>query len=71
MKKPVILVCDNIAYVKKHESIAGLMEDAETGIPYDGAKEYYILDVEHRHPLLEVISILEKVLPYPKKKKTK
>ena len=46
-EKPVILVCDNIAYVKKHSGIAGIMENAETGIPYNGAKEHYILDVDH------------------------
>lgn len=67
-EKPVILVCDNIAYVKEHPAIASLMRDAETGIPYKGAKEHYILDIEHKHPLLEVVSELEKVLPYPKEK---
>ena len=68
-EKPIILVCDNIAYIKKHPSIAGLMQDCEAGIPYNGAKEHYILDVEHKHPLVDVISTLEKVLPLPKEKK--
>lgn len=67
-EKPVILACDDIAYVKKHPSIIEMMQDAESGVPYDGAKEHYILDVEHKQPLLTVISCLEKVLPYPKKK---
>ncbi len=72
-EKPVILVCNNIAYVKKHPSIENFMQDAEFCIPYNGAKEHYILDVEHKHPLLEVVvSTLAKVLPYPKEKnKTK
>ena len=68
-EKPIILVCDNIAYVKKHPSIANLMQDCEIGIPYNGAKEHYILDVEHRHTLVDAISTLEKVLPFPKEKK--
>lgn len=68
--KPLVLVCDDIAYVKKHPAIAGWMQDAETGIPYEGAKEHYILDVEHTHPLLEVVTALEKVLPAPRKRKT-
>lgn len=67
-EKPVVLICDNIAYIKKHPAIAEMMQEAETGFPYDGAKEHYILDVEHKHPLMEVISALEKVLPYPKMK---
>lgn len=70
-EKPVILVCDNIPYVKKLPDIESLMQEAETGFPYDGAKEHYILDVEHKHPLLEVTKILEEVLPYPKKKNRK
>ncbi len=36
--KPVILVCDDIAYVKKLDIIADIMSDAGTGTPYDGAK---------------------------------
>ncbi len=67
-EKPIILVCDNIAYAKKHPSIAEMMKNAETGIPYEGAKEHYILDVEHEESMRTVIRILEKVLPYPKKR---
>ena len=47
------------------------MQDSEAGIPYNGAKEHYIMDVEHKHPLIDVISTLEKVLPLPKEKKVK
>lgn len=67
-EKPIILVCDNIAYVKQHPSITEMMENAETGIPYEGAKEHYILDVEHEEPMQTVIKTLEKILPYPKKR---
>lgn len=68
-EKPVVLVCDNIVYVKKHSEIAKLMREAETGFPYQGAREHYILDVEHKDRLLKVVSTLERVLPYPKNKK--
>lgn len=70
-EKPVITVCDDIAYVKIHPSIAHLMEDAERGFPYDGAKEHYILDVSQAQKAIEVITILEIVLPYPKSKTKK
>lgn len=70
-EKPVITVCDNIAYVKIHPSIAYLMEDAERGFPYDGAKEHYILDVSQAQKAMEVVTILEVVLPYPKSKTKK
>lgn len=69
--KPMILICDNIAYVKKHPAISDFMKEAETGIPYNGAKEHYILDVEHKNELLKIIHTLENVLPCPKKKSLK
>lgn len=68
-EKPVLLVCDNIVYIKKHDAIAQLMQDAECGFPYDGAKEHYILDIDHRKEALNVIATLLPHLPYPKPKK--
>lgn len=68
-EKPVVLACDNICYVKKLPVIAELMTGADTGFPYDGAKEHYILDVEHRDKAIEIIETLLPAIPYPKKKK--
>lgn len=69
--KPVILACDEIAYVRKHEAIAELMKDAETGFPYDGAKEHYILYIEHKEEAQRIIKALMPHIPYPKPKKRK
>lgn len=44
--KPVLLVCDNTVYVKKLPEIEELMSGTECGVPYDSAKEHYILDIE-------------------------
>ncbi len=68
-EKCVILACDEICYVKIVPEIEDLMADAERGFPYDGAKEHYILDIEHRSHALKVVGILRDVLPYPKKRK--
>ena len=68
-EKPVILACDNICYVKKLPVIAELMADADNGFPYDGAKEHYILDIEHRDKAIEIVETLLTVVPYPKKRK--
>ena len=35
----------------------------------DGAKEHYILDIEHRDKAIEIIENLLPAIPYPKKKK--
>lgn len=69
--KPVILVCNDTAYVKKLDCIAGLMTDAETGIPYDGAKEHYILDIDNADFAKEIVLKIEAVTPLPKSKKRK
>lgn len=71
--KPILLVCDNIVYVKELECIANKMQDADRGFPYDGAKEHYILDIDDAEFSKEIVCILEPVtsLPKPKKKKAK
>lgn len=70
-EKCVITACDNTAFVKKLPCVAALMKDAETGVPYSGAKEAYILDVSDRPLALKVISILWDNLPFPKSKMKK
>lgn len=70
--KPILLVCDNTVYVKILPVLDGLMENADKGCPYEGAKEHYILDVENRDLAAEVIAALLPVVkvPQPKKKKS-
>lgn len=70
-EKCVITACDNIAYVKKLPCIEDLMADAETGTPYPGAKEAYILDLSDRPTALKVVAKLWEVLPFPKSKTKK
>ena len=67
--KPILLVCDNCVYVKKLKEVESLLQGAETGIPYDGSKEHYILDIENAELVESVIPILERVTPPPKKRK--
>lgn len=69
--KPVLLVCDNTVYVKKLPEIEELMSGAECGVPYDGAKEHYILDIEDRELTAKTVGILERITPVPKKKNKK
>lgn len=67
--KCVITACDNTAFVKKLPCIAELMADAESGCPYAGAKEAYILDFQDRRKVIKVMEILWEALPFPKSKK--
>ena len=68
-QKPIILICDNTAFVKKLDCVKELLKIEETGYPYKGAKEHYILDVDNGKLLKNIVNALEKVIPIPKKKK--
>lgn len=67
--KPALLVCDNTVFVKKLPELAEFMAGADSGYPYDGAKEHYVLDVENEDLTARVIDTLVAVTPAPKKKK--
>lgn len=67
--KPIVIVCDDTAFVKKWDCIADLMKNAEIGFPYEGAKEHYVLDIDNRELCLKVLSEIEKVAVKPKKRK--
>ena len=69
--KPLLIVCDNTVMVKKAPELASLMEDAPDGIPYEGAKVHYILDIENRELVRSVIAVLEPITPLPKKRAKK
>ncbi len=67
--KPVIIVCDNTAFVKKLDCLNELMKDASVGYPYKGAKEHYILDIDNAHFSRKVVTKIAQVTPVPKSKK--
>ena len=66
--KPVLLVCDDTVFVKKLPELSEVMQNAECGYPYEGAREHYILDVENAELTAAVIKIAESVI-IPKKKR--
>lgn len=67
--KPVIIVCDNTTFVKKLPCIEEKMKEAQTGYPYEGAKEHYVLDIDNAEFCRSVIIEVEKVMPLPKPRK--
>ncbi len=73
--KPILLVCENTVFVKKQPEklpkIAALMKNSECGIPYKGAKEHYVLDIENAPFVKEVVSVLEEITPVPKPRNKK
>lgn len=71
-EKPILLVCDNSVFVKiLPETREILGSDAQTGMPYDGAKEHFFIDPDDDEKLNELVCALEKITPLPKKKARK
>lgn len=68
--RPSILICDDIPYVKKIDELAPLMTEAgaTTGIPYEGAREHWVLDIDDRDFALSVLKILVPLTPIPVKR---
>lgn len=65
-EKPVLTLCDSTPFVKMLPELSPFL--SETGFPYEGAKEHYLLDVENDALLDQVIPLLEAVMPFPKKR---
>lgn len=69
--KPILLVCGNTVFVKILPELADVMACAEIGLPYEGGKEHYILDIEDTEKIRTVIGILEPITPLPRPRKKK
>ncbi len=67
--KPVIIVCNNVAFVKKLDVIAEMMQNADVGFPYKGAKEHYVLDIDNADFCKDIVTKVEEVTPIPKPRK--
>ena len=69
--KPIFLVCDNCVYVKKLPEVEEILAGSECGVPYNGAKEHYILDIENQELDELVVPVLERITPLAKKRTKK
>lgn len=67
-EKPMVLCCDNTCYIKMIPELEVIMADAERAIPFPGANEWYILDIEHGSFARQAVVILEEHTPFPKDK---
>ncbi len=65
-EKPALLICDNCVFIKKLECLSAL--DLPCGIPYDGAKEHYILDIDDREVVRTACTTVLPFLTTPKKR---
>ncbi|MDR1855509.1 MAG: TfoX/Sxy family protein [Azoarcus sp.] len=67
--KPLILVCNDTAFVKILPVLDDIMQGAEKDYPYDGARKHYVVDVDDRELVRTVVKALLPVTPLPKSRK--
>ena len=61
-------IYDNRFLVKQTKSALEMLPDAPLELPYEGAKEMLLVDVDNRELLNELIPKIAEDLPEPKKK---
>lgn len=69
--KPVFLVCDNTVFIKKHDCLSERMEKCDVGVPYRGAKEHYIVDIDQKESFQDLAIFIEPFVSVPKPRKKK
>ena len=62
-------IYDDRFLVKPTKSAVAMMPDAERELPYEGAKEVLLADVDNREFLEELLEAMYDELPAPKQKK--
>ena len=62
-------IYDDRFLVKPTKSAIAMMPDAERELPYEGAKEMLLADVDNREFLKELLEAMYDELPAPKQKK--
>ena len=67
--RPLVLVCDDTAFVRIIPELAELMAEAGRGFPYEGAKEHYILDIDDAALSRDVVGVLLPLVSVPKARK--
>jgi hypothetical protein len=58
-------------YAKEPECIYDLSSRCEKGLPYPGAKEHYIVDIDDNELLHSLMMELEKMVPVPIERRTR
>lgn len=69
--KVIGLICDNQLFIKETKAGRELLGSVHEESPYEGAKKMFVVDIENRKLLCEVIEASYPELPLPKPKKKK
>lgn len=69
MPKPLFLICDDTLFIKQYKELGDMLKFASKAPPYDGAKEWYVVDVDSSTLLQELVETIAPLLPEVKPKK--
>ena len=69
-EKPIVLICNDTVYIKKLPCL-DKFEINGVAIPYKGASERYVIDVDNADLLRAIVRLVADNTPAPKPKKTK
>ncbi|PRQ10359.1 transcriptional regulator [Corynebacterium sp. 13CS0277] len=69
--RPVLLICDETVFVRPLAELGAILAGAEMAPPFEGAKRWYILDIDDRDLVEEVVAVSLPLVPVPKKKNNK
>lgn len=67
--KVIGLICDNQLFIKQTKAGREILGSVREESPYEGAKKMFVVDIEDRKLLCEVIEASYPELPLPKPKK--
>lgn len=72
MQKPkaLFLLCDECVFVKQYKILESLLAHCQKAKPYPGAKEWYMIDIDSKELLQEIITTLAPILCAKDSKKT-
>lgn len=64
MQKPkaLFLLCDECVFVKQYKLLESLLAHSQKAKPYPGAKEWYMIDIDSKELLQEIITTLTPIL---------
>lgn len=64
MQKPkaLFLLCDECVFVKQYKILESLLAHSQKAKPYPGAKEWYMIDIDSKELLQEIITTLAPIL---------
>jgi TfoX/Sxy family transcriptional regulator of competence genes len=64
--RPIVMSINDVVFVKKFPELESLMTSSEFYAPYPNAKDHYVLDIDNRPLVHDVVTESMALVPIPK-----